>query len=205
MPEDNVQAVLDFLGGRTPQPWFDAAPQHIRELLIDHANCEKKAASMALSLTYKYVDRPQLLHMMSRLAREEIRHFEQVLDLMDSVGVEYCHLSSAGYARGMHAEIRASEPQRLVDTLICSAVVEARSCERFYGLIDVLPADLGRLYQQLLNSEARHFVDYLELAQDIGRDVDVAGRVAVFLAKDAELIAMPDADFRFHSGVPAIA
>ena len=197
-----MQDVLEFLRTRTPSAWFDAAPQNVPELLIDHANCEKKAASMALSLTYKYVDRAQLLRKMSRLAREEIRHFEQVLDLMDEVGVEYRHLTPAGYARGLHAEIRSSEPLRLVDTLICGAVVEARSCERFVGLIEVLPEDVAGLYRQLLNSEARHFGDYLGLAYEYGDTEDVAGRVEVFLAKDAELIHAPDAEFRFHSGVP---
>jgi tRNA-(ms[2]io[6]A)-hydroxylase len=201
--EPNAAGVLEFLREPTPDAWFAAAPSHLDELLIDHANCEKKAASTALSLTYKYVDRTQLLHTMSRLAREELRHFEQVLDLMDEVGITYRHLTSAGYARALHAEIRSHEPGRLVDTLICGAVVEARSCERFAGLIDVLPCELGALYRQLLNSEARHFRDYLDLAREAGGDDEVACRTEVFLAADAEFIRAPDSSFRFHSGMPA--
>lgn len=202
MSKADVARVLDFIGTRTPDAWFNAAPHHVPELLIDHANCEKKAASAALSLTYKYVDQTRLLRKMARLAREEIRHFEQVLDLMEAVGVAYRHLSSADYAGALHREIRSSEPHRLVDVLICGAVVEARSCERFAGLVDVLPNELGALYSKLLDSEARHFGDYLGLARDIGEASDVAERIEVFLVRDAELIRAPAAEFRFHSGSP---
>jgi tRNA-(ms[2]io[6]A)-hydroxylase len=98
--------------------------------LIDHANCEKKAAGTALSLLYRYVDKPELLRRMSRLAREELRHYEQVLSTMDAVDLEYGPLTPGRYAGAMRALIRTSEPGRLVDTLLVGAVVEARSCER---------------------------------------------------------------------------
>ena len=132
--EDALGTVLAFLTARTPDAWFVAAPAHLPELLIDHANCEKKAASTALSMMYRYVEHPELLRKMSSLAREELRHFEQVLDLMADQGVVYEQITSARYAQGLHAEISKSEPKRLVDLLICGAVVEARSCERFAGL-----------------------------------------------------------------------
>jgi tRNA-(ms[2]io[6]A)-hydroxylase len=192
---------VEFLKVRTPDAWLAAAPRHLPELLIDHANCEKKAASTALSLMYKYVDRTDLLHKMSRLAREELRHFEQVLDLMAACGVSYSHLSASRYARELHGLVQQAEPQRLVDSLILGAVVEARSCERFVGLIEVLPEQLAALYRQLVQSEARHFKDYLTLAQDIAQ-ADIASRVDEFLARDAELITSTDSQFRFHSGVP---
>ena len=192
----------DFLLVDTPKAWLDAVPEHIDELLIDHANCEKKAASSAISLTYKYVDRTQLLHKMSRLAREELRHFEQVLDLMQSRGVAYRHLDSARYAQQLHRLVDKNEPQRLVDVLILGAVVEARSCERFVRLIEILPADMAEFYQQLVRSEARHFADYLMLAEDIAQ-TDISDRIAIFLNRDAELITAEDTQFRFHSGVPA--
>jgi tRNA-(ms[2]io[6]A)-hydroxylase len=90
--------------------------------------------------------------------------------------------------------------------LICGAVVEARSCERFASLIDVLPPAIGNLYRKLLNSEARHFQDYLHLAQNVNSrteaNVDVAARVEVFLEIDREMITGVDKHFRFHSGVP---
>jgi tRNA-(ms[2]io[6]A)-hydroxylase len=202
MIPSELTPALEFLLVDTPQGWLDAVPAHIDELLIDHANCEKKAASSAISLTYKYVDRTQLLHKMSRLAREELRHFEQVLDLMQARGVAYRHLDSARYAQELHRLVDKREPQRLVDVLILGAVVEARSCERFVRLIDILPGDMAEFYQQLVRSEARHFADYLTLAEDIAQ-TDITERVACFLDRDAELITAPDTQFRFHSGVPA--
>ena len=205
MSQSELAPVLEFLKVETPDAWVAAVPAHIPELLIDHANCEKKAASSALSLMYKYVDRTELLHKMSRLAREELRHFEQVLDLMKSEGIVYKHLNSARYAQELHKLVRRTEPGRLIDVLILGAVVEARSCERFLKLMQVLPASLAELYQQLLRSEARHFTDYLSLAEDISEaeaEADIGERVDVFLRKDAELITTVDAQFRFHSGVP---
>jgi len=132
--------------------------------------------------------------LMSRLAREELRHFEQVLELMDEQGVSYPHLSSAGYAQALHKLVRKAEPFRLIDLLVVGAVVEARSCERFVRLLEVLPPSVATLYQQLVHSEARHFQDYLSLAQDRADAVndDLDARVAVFLEEDAGVINAPE-------------
>jgi tRNA-(ms[2]io[6]A)-hydroxylase len=173
---------------------------------MDHANCEKKAASTALSMMYRYVEHPQLLQKMSSLAREELRHFEQVLDLMTDHGIVYKQINSARYAQGLHQLVSKAEPKRLVDLLICGAVVEARSCERFAGLTKVLPEKVAGLYQSLLNSEARHFQEYLRLAesanQQAGGYAELGERIDEFLAADAHLVTSLDAQFRFHSGVP---
>jgi tRNA-(ms[2]io[6]A)-hydroxylase len=201
MSRPDLNPALEFLSCATPDAWLAAVPDHIPELLIDHANCEKKAASTAMSLLYKYVDQGDLLDKMSRLAREELRHFEQVLELMRNQQVAYVHLSSARYAQQLHTLVSKQEPQRLVDLLVLGAVVEARSCERFVRLIEILPTDIGSLYRQLVHSEARHFEDYLSLAKSVAKG-DISARVELFLAKDVELITSPDPVFRFHSGVP---
>jgi tRNA 2-(methylsulfanyl)-N6-isopentenyladenosine37 hydroxylase len=194
-----IQPVLEFLSAPTPTEWLSMACESTTLLLSDHANCEKKAASSALGLTYRYTGERTLLHQMSRLAREELRHFEQVLDLMEQLAVPYQNLSASRYAGRLHSLVRKGEPDRLVDVLILGAVVEARSCERFYRLAQVLPSPIAPLYQQLINSEARHFTDYLNLAERYG---DVTSRLPAFLAAEAELITSPDDEFRFHSGVP---
>jgi len=160
---NDIQAVLEFLPCRTPQAWIDAAIQDIPTLLVDHANCEKKAASTALGLMYRYTDNFELLNKMSRLAREELRHFEQVIAIMKKRGIEYRHLTPSRYAGELHKHIRKKEPDRLVDTLIVGAIIEARSCERFYSLIPHLDEDLAKFYESLLKSEARHFEDYLKM------------------------------------------
>ena len=201
MSRPDINPAVEFVRVRTPQAWLDAVPEHLPELLIDHANCEKKAASTALSLMYKYVDQDELLHKMSRLAREELRHFEQVLDLMAQLEVTYTHLSASRYARELHTLVRQGEPERLVDLLILGAVVEARSCERFVSLLEVLPASMSDLYRQLVHSEARHFSDYLGLAEQAA-GTDISERVQDFLQREAELITSTDVEFRVHSGVP---
>lgn len=191
-----------FLRCATPASWVQAALTQLDVLLVDHANCEKKAAATAMNLMYKYVDKPQLLERMSQLAREELLHFEQVVGLMRERNVTYTHLGPSRYASSLRQHIRTHEPARLIDTLIIGAFVEARSCERFAAVAPELDPQLGRFYQSLLRSEARHYEYYLELAYAYA-DEDIAPRVAFFAALEAELIATPDPDFRFHSGAPA--
>lgn len=196
-----LEDVCAFLHCATPDAWYAAAAVNLPDLLVDHANCEKKAAGTALSLLYRYVDRPELIQRLSRLAREELRHFEQVHAEMGRRGINYVHLPAGRYAAGLMACVRRREPHRLVDTLLMGAVVEARSCERFAGLVSVVPEDLGVLYRGLLASEARHFRHYLALARRYATE-PVEPPLERLLAADARLVTEPDTTFRFHSGVP---
>ncbi len=192
-----------FLPCRTPRAWVDWALANPSLLLIDHANCEKKAASTALNLMYRYVEHHSLLNKLSRLAREELRHFEQVIALMKKRGVSYTQIGAARYAGELRRHVRSREPGRLVDTLVIGAIIEARSCERFAALAPELDPELADFYTSLLKSESRHFLDYLGLAESLSSEEEVAGRVEVFLAIEQDLIESPDTEFRFHSGVPA--
>jgi tRNA-(ms[2]io[6]A)-hydroxylase len=197
-----LDPILEFLLCATPQAWIERALQEQETLLVDHANCEKKAASTALHLMYRYVEHPRLLDRLSRLAREELRHFEQVIAIMRRRGVRYPQLSASRYAGGLRTLVRTHEPGRLVDTLLVGALIEARSCERFAALVPVLDPQLGRFYASLLKSESRHFKDYLALAEEAGCAGEVARRLPLLLARERELIEAPDGQFRFHSGVP---
>ena len=194
-----------FLPCATPDAWLAAAsnPNQLATLLIDHANCEKKAAATALSLMHRYTDNATLLNKMSRLAREELRHFEQVLKVMQDRGIAYQPLSASRYAQGLHTGVRRQEPGRLVDTLIVGALIEARSCERFARIAPHLDSKLGEFYQSLLKSEARHFNDYLRLAKTLADDDVIDERIEHFRVLERGLIEEPDTEFRFHSGVPA--
>jgi tRNA-(ms[2]io[6]A)-hydroxylase len=196
-----MSKLYSFLSCQTPTAWVEAALENQQILLIDHANCEKKAAATAMNLMYRYVDRAQLLQKMSQLAREELLHFEQVVKIMEEKGVKYEHIGASRYASSLRQGIRTHEPARLVDTLIVGAFVEARSCERFAKLAPKLDADLQNFYLSLLRSEARHFEDYLYLAT-LYADEDVSKRVVFFAEREAELITKPDSEFRFHSGNP---
>ena len=199
----DISHILEFLACATPRAWVDWALQHPEILLIDHANCEKKAASTALNLMYRYVEHHTLLNKLSRLAREELRHFEQVIALMKRRGVDYPQLAASRYAGGLRQQVRSAEPGRLVDTLLVGAIIEARSCERFAALAPELDQELRDFYLSLLKSESRHFMDYLKLARDISSEEEVDERLAVFLELERDLIESPDSEFRFHSGVPA--
>ena len=198
----SVEAVREFLPCATPPAWIEWAQGEQELLLIDHAHCEKKAASTALSLMFRHPERTELVEKMSRLAREELRHFEQVHAIMQRRGIAYRHISPSRYAAGMMELVRGEPTQRLVDNLVVGAFIEARSCERFAALIPVLDEELAGFYERLLRSESRHFTDYLSLAEEAAGG-SVADRIAVFAEREAELIEVPDAQFRFHSGPPA--
>ncbi|GAB5450002.1 MAG: tRNA-(ms[2]io[6]A)-hydroxylase [Halioglobus sp.] len=203
MSSNPLEHLLDFLDCATPQAWIDAALENPTLLLVDHANCEKKAASTALNLMYRYVEHHRLLNKLSRLAREELRHFEQVIAIMQRRGVAYPQLGASRYAGELRKQVRTHEPGRLIDTLLVGAIIEARSCERFAALAPHLDDELGDFYRSLLKSEARHFEDYLALAEQLGSAGEVAARLPALLAREAELIRSEDSEFRFHSGVPA--
>ncbi len=198
-----LSEIKGFLLSGTPQLWVEKALDNIPVLLIDHAHCEKKAASTAMSLMYRYVDHLDLLKKMSQLAREELLHFEQVLEIMRQRDIQYRHLSSARYAGGLRELVRTHEPGRLIDLLIVGAFVEARSCERFAALIPHLDEPLAKFYSSLLRSEGRHYQDYLELARQYS-DKPIEQRIEVFAVREKELIESPDTEFRFHSGMPAV-
>ena len=202
-PAVDIAPILAFLPCATPAAWIEGALEHPDILLVDHANCEKKAASTALNLMYRYVEHPSLLDKLSRLAREELRHFEQVIAIMRRRGVDYPQLSAARYAGELRGAVRTHEPGRLVDTLLVGAIIEARSCERFAALVPVLDAELAAFYGSLLRSESRHFTDYLRLAEQLGSKEEGARRLPLLLERERVLIESPDPEFRFHSGVPA--
>ncbi|HET6470624.1 MAG TPA: tRNA-(ms[2]io[6]A)-hydroxylase [Pseudomonadales bacterium] len=200
-----IEDASDLLDCATPSAWFDRAEREVETLLIDHANCEKKAAGTALSMLYRYVDKPRLLRRMSRLAREELRHYEQVLAMIDRLGFRYGHVSPSRYAGSMRSNIRTSEPGRLIDSLLVGAVVEARSCERFAGLARRFDGALARFYERLVEAERRHALVYFELAamHSDKHDADaIESRLKEIVSTERVLITAPDSEFRFHSGAP---
>ena len=196
--------ISKFFDVATPDEWVDEACSRIPELLLDHANCELKAASTALGFLYRYPDRTALAQRMSRLAREELRHFEQVRSIMQDMNVPFDRLSASRYAGGLRAAVRDDEPHKLLDLLLVGALIEARSCERFAKLAPHLPSKLGKFYNGLLASEARHFEHYIELAKTECEvtDDEVEARLIELKQLEANLITDPDTQFRFHSGVP---
>ena len=205
MSVDAILAEINgFLGCPTPDAWITEALNNQDVLLIDHANCEKKAATTAMNLLYRYIDRDDLLKKMSQLAREELLHFEQVVNILKERGIQYRHVSSSRYAAGLRDAVRKGGTEELVDVLIVGAFIEARSCERFAKLAPFLDDKLQKFYRSLLRSEGRHYQDYLTLAAQYASG-PIDGRVAEFRMLEQNLIESPDPEFRFHSGTPAAA
>ena len=192
--------IQGFLPCATPDRWIENALEHPSLMLIDHANCEKKAASTALSLINRYTDNFELLNKMSRLAREEMRHFEQVIALMKRRGIAYTHVCASRYAAGLRELARRDDPGKLIDVLVIGAFIEARSCERFACLAPHLDDELAEFYTSLLKSEGRHYQDYLGLAKKAAGGDSIDDRIALFAERERQLVEGPDTEFRFHSG-----
>ncbi|MEJ2297596.1 MAG: tRNA-(ms[2]io[6]A)-hydroxylase [Woeseiaceae bacterium] len=190
--------IAAFLGTPTPGDWLDEAGKRLPEMLLDHANCELKAASTALGFLYRYPERTALAQRMSRLAREELRHFEQVRAIMADMDIPFRRLSASRYAGSLRDAVRPDEPYKLLDMLLVGALIEARSCERFAKIAPRLPDKLGRFYSGLLASEARHFEHYIAFAQSEcglpGAEIDK--RLAELKELEARLITAPDDEFR---------
>jgi tRNA-(ms[2]io[6]A)-hydroxylase len=194
---------LNILKAATPAAWVKAAAADLATLLVDHANCEKKAASTAMALIFAYPEDRSLAVALSRLAREELKHFEQVERLMKKLDLPHRRLKPGRYASELRKLVRTHEPKRKLDLMIVHALIEARSCERFRLLAKHLPADVKELYAQLERSEARHFEMYLAFAEREFEAAEIEARLALIASREAELASSPDAELRFHSGPPA--
>jgi tRNA-(ms[2]io[6]A)-hydroxylase len=202
----SAEFVHPLLRAPTPATWIAQACALPDVLLIDHANCEKKAASTALSLMFAYAEDLALAGKMSRLAREELRHYEQVAKMIGILKVVPQRLAPGRYAARMRRLVSTSEPQREVDLMICGAFIESRSCERFAALGAAIGAPLRDFFRGLHEAEARHYKVYLSLAERAAAraGVNLQQRIAAFAALEAQLITSPDPVFRFHSGPPGL-
>ena len=186
------------LRSATDEAWLRRALAHLDEILVDHAHCEKKAASTAVSLLFRYADREPLLAPLSRLAREELAHFEEVLAALVARGIRFRHQVPSPYATQLLRAVRPREPERLLDTLLCSALIEARSCERMRLLAGALGDDaLAALYRGLLAAEARHHETYVELATAVAPDART--RLRELALHEAAVLASTPPIARLHA------
>jgi len=184
----------------TAPGWAEGILPELATILVDHAHCEKKAASTAMNLIFRYQHDAGLMVPLSELAREELRHFEQVLALLDERGIAFEPLQPSAYAAGLHKAVRRGEPERLLDTLLCCALIEARSCERMQLLSQVLPDPaLADFYDGLLASEARHHALYVDLAIERFGKAETLARLAELAAHESAVIGALPHEARLHS------
>lgn len=196
------------LASTSAPAWAERMLADLDELLLDHAHCEKKAASTALSLIFRYPERAALITPLSELAREELEHFELVVALLRARGREFERLTPSPYAARLMTAVRTHEPARLLDTLLCCALIEARSCERMQLLARTFDARrdepgiaaLADLYDGLLASEARHFATYVELARrcELADEATLMNRLHELALHEAAVLREAGGSARMH-------
>jgi tRNA-(ms[2]io[6]A)-hydroxylase len=204
-------AVL-HLQSQTEASWEGWALAHLDEILLDHAHCEKKAAATAINLVFRYTQHELLVEPLSQLAREELEHFEQVLGHLRRRGQRFVRLEPSPYAARLMEACRRGEPQRVIDTLLCCSMIEARSCERMQRLHAALAAQceagapdadpaLTELYASLLACEARHHATYVELARALALvpEAELRARLHELAAHEAQVVARAPAEPRLHN------
>ena len=189
------------LAAPTRASWTERALDNLDTVLLDHAHCEKKAAGMAVRLMFRYPQQAFLQEPLSRLAREELGHFEEVLRLMQQRGVAFGRQKPSPYAGKLRQRLRSQHPEQLIDTLLCCGLIEARSCERFGLLAEQVPdAALARFYAGLLAAEARHHRLYVDLAEQLADPASVRVRLLELSEWEAEVVAADSPIVRMHCG-----
>ncbi len=184
----------------TSDRWFAQVDAGLDEVLVDHAHCEKKAASVAMNLLFSYVDHVALARAMTEIVVEELEHFRLVLDLLERRGIPFRKLRPSSYGQRLHERIRRDEPGKAIDRLLVAGLIEARSCERFALLADhVSDPELRDFYRGLFESEARHHATYVRLACECADDDSVRERLLWLAAEEAAIIAEGDPFPRMHS------
>jgi tRNA-(ms[2]io[6]A)-hydroxylase len=184
----------------TDASWLAQVDEHLEEVLIDHAHCEKKAAGTALNLIFHYVEDIILCREMTEIVNEELEHFHMVIELLTKRGIPFRRIKPSQYGSRLHALVRKGEPERAVDRLLVAGLIEARSCERFQALADhVKDAELATFYRSLFESEARHHSTYTRLAKHFAPEDVVEARLAELYAAEAEIMSVREPYARMHS------
>lgn len=189
------------LASATDPEWVGRAVAGIDLLLLDHAHCEKKAAATAVNLIFRYVERTELALPLSRIAREELEHFERVVSVAARRRIPFRRVPPSPYAARLGEAARSREPGRLLDTLVVCALIEARSCERMALLAEALPdPELAALYAGLLESEARHHGEYLAMARATGlfAEEEIRERIRVLALHEAAVLRDLPREPRMH-------
>jgi tRNA-(ms[2]io[6]A)-hydroxylase len=187
------------LRSKSSEAWLARAVASIDDVLLDHAHCERKAAGTALQMLNRYPDHRSLLVPLSELAREELAHFELVLSVIRARGGEFRSMKASPYASELMKIVRRQEPEQLLDVLMCSALIEARSCERMQLLAERLDEpSLQQLYRGLLASEARHHTLYVDLAREYFAPEAVRTRLDQVAEHEACVIAAAPPWPRMH-------
>lgn len=195
-----IPSTIKFLEQPTSAAWVEQAIAHLDTILLDHSHCERKAAGVALNLMFRYPSSTKLVRTLTLVAQEELEHFEQVNQWLERRGIALAPLTPPPYGAGLRAQIRPQEPDRMLDTLLVSGLIEARSHERLGLLAAHCPeSELAAFYRGLMASEARHYGIYWVLATTyFERDV-VTDRLKTLATIESDLLANLHPEPRIHS------
>lgn len=197
---DYTIATINALVTPTSEDWVTEAIANLDTILLDHSQCERKAAGVALNLIFRYPSSTKLVRTLTAIAREELEHFEQVNQWLERRGISLAPLSPPPYGAGLKAQIRSQEPYRMLDSLLVSGLIEARSHERLGLLATHCPEpDLSKFYRGLMASEARHFGTYWILADTYFERSVFTKRLEELAVVESQLLANLYPEPRIHS------
>lgn len=188
---EGAEKVMLGLKLPTDLRWVALVESNISEVLTDHAWCEQKAASNAISTIVRYPELTDLVEELTRIAQEEMEHFGMVVEKIKARGWTLGPERKDPYIHDLAAFIKkgGSREAQLVDRLLLAAMIEARSCERFRMLSErIADEDLRTFYHELMISEAQHYTTFLGFARKYGGRIDVDARWKEFLDYEADII-----------------
>ena len=191
---------IKFLKSATSQAWIEMAIANLDTILLDHAQCERKAAGTAIQIMSRYPSSVELVRELTAIAQEELSHYDQVNNWLEKRGIPLQPVSPPPYGAALKKCVRRQEPDRMLDLLLVSALIEARSHERLGLLGEHCPEPaLAKFYRSLMASEARHYGSYWLLATTYF-DVDLVNeRLTELAEKERDILSTLHSEPRVHS------
>ncbi|MEC4804574.1 MAG: tRNA isopentenyl-2-thiomethyl-A-37 hydroxylase MiaE [Jaaginema sp. PMC 1079.18] len=191
---------INILQQPTQEAWIEQAIANLDVILLDHSHCERKAASGALNLMFRYPSYRDLVYKLTAIATEELEHFSQVNQWLERRGIPLAPLNAPPYGAALKAQVRRHEPDRLLDMLLVSSLIEARSHERLGLLAQHCPdPELGKFYRGLMAAEARHYGVYWVLADTYCDRDRVKTRLEELAIVESEILSVLYHEPRIHS------
>jgi tRNA-(ms[2]io[6]A)-hydroxylase len=193
-------AKIKILQQPSSSNWIEQAITNLNTILLDHSHCERKAAGVAINLMFRYPAHQKLVRQLTAIAREELEHFEQVNQWLERRGIPLAPLNAPPYFTQLKSQIRHQEPERLIDSLLISAIIEARSHERLGLIGEYCPEpELAKFYRSLMASEARHYGIYWLLAGYYSERATIEHRLAELGEYESSILANLHPEPRVHS------
>ncbi|AFY46303.1 hydroxylase for synthesis of 2-methylthio-cis-ribozeatin in tRNA [Nostoc sp. PCC 7524] len=196
----SVLPTINALKQPTCDAWVEQAIANLDIILLDHSHCERKAAGVALNFMFRYPSNSKMVRELTAIAREELEHFELVNQWLERRDIALAPLSPPPYGAGLKAAVRPQEPERFLDSLLVTGLIEARSHERLGLLATHCPEpELANFYKSLMASEARHYGTYWVLADTYFDREIVNQRLDELSIIESELLTNLHPEPRIHS------